>query len=55
MKFEKQILEALRKCASSSFWGQVQIDFQHGQAVVLRVSETMKLTEENNRYGKSSE
>lgn len=50
MKNEKQIVDALRKCASSAFWGSVQIDFQHGQAVLLRIQETKKLNEGDTRY-----
>jgi hypothetical protein len=46
----EEVMKALREAVSKKFWGQIQIDFQHGEPTVLRVSETRKLcnAKENN-------
>lgn len=48
-----EIARTLRDLTERNFWGNVQIDFQHGQPVLIRVSETRKLqtTKENNQDG----
>lgn len=45
-----EVIAALQDAIKRKLWGQVQIDFQHGEATVLRVSETRKLSpaKENN-------
>lgn len=40
----KPIIAALQDAARRGFWGQIQIDFQHGEAVLLRIAETVKLS-----------
>lgn len=46
----KEAIQLLNSLAGTGFWGNVQIDFQHGQVTVIRKNETIKV-EENNRYG----
>jgi hypothetical protein len=47
------VAEVGESCSDPNFWGQLQIDYQAGQPVVVRKIETTKLTndEDNNRYG----
>lgn len=47
----KQIQEAMDLCREKRFWGRAQTDFQNGKPVVLQITETSKLHEENNRNG----
>lgn len=46
----QEVVAALQDAVKKKLWGQVQIDFQHGEPTVLRVSETRKLptAKENN-------
>ena len=46
----EEVITALQDAVKRKLWGQVQIDFQDGEATVLRVSETRKLStaKENN-------
>jgi hypothetical protein len=47
----KPIIAALQDAARRGLWGQIQIDFQHGEAVMLRIAETVKLpAKENNSH-----
>jgi hypothetical protein len=50
---QQTIERKLAEASEPSFWGQLQIDYQAGQPVVVRKIETTKLTndEDNNRYG----
>jgi hypothetical protein len=45
-----ELEEVLREAERSKTWGQIQIDLQAGQPVVLRLTTTRKL--ENNRERK---
>lgn len=45
-----EILQALKNASTKRFWGMIQIDFQAGKPVLLRVSETLKLEENNHTY-----
>jgi hypothetical protein len=48
MSAREKIIQALEDAARTGMWGNIQIDFQHGEPVVIRISETQKL--ENNNY-----
>ena len=37
----------LNELRASKFWGQVQIDYQNGEAVLIRKTQTYKLKENN--------
>ncbi len=52
----EELIAALQDIMKRKLWGQVQIDFQHGEATVLRVSETRKLStaKENNARDSNS-
>jgi hypothetical protein len=49
-KIEKKLQEA----QSPDFWGQIQIDYQAGKAVVVRKIETIKLNDEDNNRANPS-
>jgi len=46
----KTIQLALREAAKPGFWGQIQIDYQDGQPVLIRKTETTKLEGNNPDY-----
>lgn len=46
----KPIISALEDAARRDFWGQIQTDFQHGKAVLLRIAETIKLPAKENNH-----
>ena len=47
----KEMWVALKKAERSGFWGQIQLDYQDGKTVVVRITETMKVNEDNgNEY-----
>lgn len=50
---EQKIMNAVQDAAIRRLWGQIQIDFQRGQPVMIRVTETRKLYEENNSNEKT--
>jgi hypothetical protein len=43
-----KINECIREAESEKLWGQIQIDYQNGVAVVVRKTETYKLSREDN-------
>lgn len=46
------VIAALQDAVRRGFWGQIQIDFQHGEPVLLRIAETVKISaKENNLDG----
>jgi hypothetical protein len=52
---DKPSVEALLKqAAESHLWGSIQLDFQNGQLVLVRRTETIKVGRENNRYERKS-
>ena len=50
MEATKQILEAVENATRTGFWGQIQIDFQHGEPTLLRVTKTQKLYDERSNH-----
>jgi hypothetical protein len=51
LSISKESYLALRRAAKSGFWGQIQLDYQDGKTVVVRIMETMKVNEDNgNEY-----
>lgn len=49
----EELKEALQDFEDRRLWGQIQIDYQAGELVLIRKVETVKL-KENNRHGKST-
>lgn len=47
---ESTILEMLRELRAQKFFGNVQLDFRHGEVGLIRRTETIKIGEENNRH-----
>jgi hypothetical protein len=46
-----KINQCIKEAETEKLWGQIQIDFQNGVAVVVRKTETFKLSrEENNAH-----
>jgi hypothetical protein len=45
----KELEQALKDFEDRRLWGQIQLDFQKGQLVVIRKQETIKTDEDNNR------
>jgi hypothetical protein len=48
MSIPDKIMKALEDACKRGTWGQIQIDLQRGTPVLLRVTETQKLYEEEN-------
>ncbi len=44
------LLAVLKDFEQRRLWGQIQLDYQNGKLVVIRKQETIKPTEEDNRY-----
>ena len=48
-----KIEKALQQAGKPGFWGQIQIDYQDGKPVVVRLTSTDKIyDEENNSHGR---
>lgn len=45
---DAQIEKVLEEARRGRMWGNIQIDFQDGQPVVIRKTETFKIRVENN-------
>lgn len=45
-----EIPKLIREAAETRLWGTLQFDFQDGEIVLMRRTETVKVGEENNRH-----
>lgn len=45
MTIPKELESVLREFQENKLWGQVQLDFQRGQLVVIRKAQTIKTSE----------
>jgi hypothetical protein len=45
-----EIPNLLNEAAEARLWGTLQFDFQDGEIVLIRRTETVKIGEENNRH-----
>ena len=50
MSIPKEVEQALTDFQQQRVWGQIQIDFQHGQIVVIRKQVTIKPEEDNREH-----
>ena len=44
-----EVIAMLEKAQGQNFWGQIQIDFQNGAIIVVRRTETIKVTSNNGK------
>jgi hypothetical protein len=45
----KELQSILEEVKGARFWGSLQLDFNDGELVLIRKSETIKIRKENNR------
>jgi hypothetical protein len=49
------IPQFLADLGRSRFWGTIQIDYQNGQPILVRKTETVKVLDQRNTYHERSE
>ena len=51
----EKISAMLAELQRTNFWGSFQVDFQSGQAVLIRKTETIRISDSNSQKGKTHE
>ena len=42
MQVPRELLEVLKDFADRRLWGQIQLEYQHGELIIIRKQETVK-------------
>ena len=50
----ENISKLLADLARSRFWGMIQIDYQNGQPILVRKTETIKTLDKGNTHGNTN-